>query len=591
MRENELITIPLGLCLWTQPVTNAARTTEHAAYVREILDHAGVCYRTITPEALPEALPNLRILLTIGETSADSALQESLRNWVAQGGMWVSVGGVCGLSDLFGVQVEPPAGVGWAISVGTLGEGYMQACQPVSPLLSHTRIPLHFFNGIPVRATDAEVLAEVLDAHQRPTPLAALTQNTVGKGHCLLIAPDLTGTVVRIQQGIGIACDGVPSPDGTAPTCDQVLKSDDGCVLDWLLDRVPVEGIEGLKGFVEPIADQWRELLLRALFTLAEEQQIALPLLWFYPRNLPALAHISHDSDGNDVQAAQLLLDTLQAAHINTTWCVLPPGYPPEIIASIREAGHELAMHYDSLEAPWSEEEFESQWRFLTEMFGGTPPVTNKNHYLRWEGYTEFYDWCAKRGIELDQSKGASKMGEVGYNFGTCHLYFPEDRSGQPLDVLELPTPTQDLGVFVPPIAISTLLESVLRHNGVLHLLFHPGHTGKEIVNAALREAVTLACREGLEWWTGEQLNRWERARRQAQWSDYLQAGACTAISLTADALLPDATLMWLASSASRLSINGECVTCQEVTRWGFRFQVAICDVAPGTTVRIELER
>src|SRR5688500_20191428 len=80
-------------------------------------------------------------------------------------------------------------------------------------------------------------------------------------------------------------------------------------------------------------------------------------------------------------------------------------------------------------------------------MFGGEKPVTNKNHYLRWENDTDIWDWCAKHGIGLDQSKGASKTGEAGFNFGTCHTYFPARFDGSVIDVLELPTPTQDLFV------------------------------------------------------------------------------------------------------------------------------------------------
>ena len=49
----------------------------------------------------------------------------------------------------------------------------------------------------------------------------------------------------------------------------------------------------------------------------------------------------------------------------------------------------------------------------------------------------EFFDWCAKKGIQLDQSKGASKTGEAGFNFGTCHAYFPVRFNSEKVDVLE----------------------------------------------------------------------------------------------------------------------------------------------------------
>ena len=115
---------------------------------------------------------------------------------------------------------------------------------------------------------------------------------------------------MRIQQGVCVTRDGVSADDGTVPVSDEVLKSDDGCVLDWILDRQPVPGCAGLKAFTEPIADLWRELLLRTIFFAAEEQKIALPVLWLYPRNLNAIAHLSLDTDFNDPAQGRQMLNT-----------------------------------------------------------------------------------------------------------------------------------------------------------------------------------------------------------------------------------------------------------------------------------------
>lgn len=589
--ETHKLNAPLGVCVWSPPGRNYARSVQHPAYVWEILNHAGLCYTPVAEAELSDRLPGLRLLLTVGEAKLPPALAARLQEWVRAGGAWLSVGGVCGLPELFGVTVEPPAHGGWAVTFSTLGEGYLAAQQPDHPILATYRHPIHFFNGLPVRSEGATTLASVLDAHQRPTSRVALTENAAGSGRCLLLAPDVPGSIVRIQQGYAIGCDAPPAPDGTAPLCDEFLKSDDGAVLDWIFDRHPVEGVPGLEAFSEPVADQWRDLLLRSLFYLAEQQDVALPLLWLYPRNLPALAHMSHDTDGNGVPQAEKLLELLQAGQIHTTWCTILPGYPPELIAAIREAGHELAMHYDSLDHPWSEEAFDTQWRQLTELFGGQKPVTNKNHFLRWEGYTEFYDWCAQRGIQFEESKGASKMGEAGYNFGTCHPHFPVTREGRVIDVLELPTPTQDLNAFAPFPLLFTLLDVVLRHHGVLHLLFHPGRMDTPEVVAAVPQAIAETRQRGLEWWTGQEINAWERARREAQWQSYLQANDCAAVDLQADAQLDGATLLWLSPRAGAVSVNGEVVTSQQVERWGFTFQSIVFDVAPGVSYRVEIEQ
>lgn len=95
--------------------------------------------------------------------------------------------------------------------------------------------------------------------------------------------------------------------------------------------------------------------MLRALFHLASEAKATLPLLWLYPRDLPALAHMSFDSDNNEPERAKRLLEILREADIHTTWCITLPGYEPELLAKIRDAGHELATHYDALDNPGTE--------------------------------------------------------------------------------------------------------------------------------------------------------------------------------------------------------------------------------------------
>ncbi len=119
----------------------------------------------------------------------------------------------------------------------------------------------------------------------------------------------------------------------------------------------------------------------------------------------------------------------------------------------------------------------------------------------------ECFHWCEEHGIQLDQSKGASKSGEAGYNFGTCHLAFAVNFDGTPVNVLELPTPTQDLEIFVPTALLYALLDATLRSHGIMHLLFHPAHIAKPGVADAILEAVSVSTAQGIEWWTAAQLN------------------------------------------------------------------------------------
>src|SRR5579862_8617374 len=100
---------PLGVCILPSPPRNIGRTVRYPQYVHEILAHAGLGYASLTLEELPERLSGLKLLLTVGDGALSAELAERLRTWVEEGGAWVAVAGVCGLADLFGVEVEPPA--------------------------------------------------------------------------------------------------------------------------------------------------------------------------------------------------------------------------------------------------------------------------------------------------------------------------------------------------------------------------------------------------------------------------------------------------------------------------------------------------
>ena len=289
---------PLGVYIFEAAAPNAAHCGQNAHYLTEVLAHAGVPHRALQTGELADSLNSeLKVLVTAGDGALDSSAQDALKNWVSSGGCWLSLGSLCGLEEeVFGVTAVPSPGIETRpvyYPRSTLGEGYLQAAH-AHPVLDHAPIPLHFYNGVTVQAhgEQTRVLARVLDYHGRETGTPALLESAFGNGHSLLLAPDAINAIVRIQQGTTITADGVPAPDGSAPVTDGVLKCDDGLVLDWYFDRQEIPGTSGLKGFLEPIADQWRELILRAIFNFCEKAAVALPVLWLYPRNLPAMAHM-----------------------------------------------------------------------------------------------------------------------------------------------------------------------------------------------------------------------------------------------------------------------------------------------------------
>ncbi len=564
---------PPLVCCFPLPPDNVPRNATETDYVDELIAYWGLEVDRVAPTGLADALPAHKILLTVGE----GALPGDFADWLSAGGVWIAVSGTCGREDLLGVRRLAPDYLLWGGAARSLGEGWTVAAGD-HPIGRALETPLHHFGGVAVVADGARILASTRDAHGALVDTVGVSEHAVGAGTAILLAPDIVGAIVRIQMGNPVHRDGVPAADGTAPVGDGIRKSDDGIVLDWIFDRRSVPETPDLRCFLDPQADLWRELMLRTLFHASTLARVPLRLLFYWPDNLPAIGHLSHDSDGNDPERAEELLDALARADAPGTWCIILPGYSPELTERIRAAGHELATHYDAMSAGtiFSEREFDQQWSALRTQFG-QDPVSNKNHYLRWEGDVDILRWCIDRGIRIDQSKGASKTGAAGFAFGSCHPYRPVDAEGRLLDILELATPTQDLHVFAPETLARPLLESALRAHGVAHFLFHPAHMNKPNVADSLVRTVQAGRDLGMRWWTAERMVGWDRARRTAKWNRG---------TLHAGEPLPGATVLVHAPWANAPMCSGE--TMGATQRWGVDLHVRVLDLESAATVAVE---
>ncbi len=562
----------VGLIIADTPVT--------CRYVEEVLAHAGLFPAQIIPDELVATVDDYNIILLAGNPRLDEAQRDALVQFITDGGALVAVGHTAGLEKLLGVEPLPSdftTGFGVDTQRG-LGEGYIQIRRKKHPVTRNLESSLHTFGGVAVRATEGKSLAKMRDALHRPTSSDAIVEHRVGKGLTLLIAPDLFYSIVRIQQGTYIDQDGIPAADGSAPFDDGILKCEDGMTLNFEWDRTRVDDENRI--FYHPIADELRELVIKSVLHVAQRQHLPLAMLWYYPRNLLALGHISHDSDINDAELGWSMLRAMQDVGIKSTWCIIEPGYSTEFYDALKEDGYEIALHYDALDGgprtSWSEHAFRGQHDWLSRT-AGVNLVSNKNHYTRWEGRLDFFRWCVAVGIQCDQSKGPSKRGVLGYPFGGCHPWFPLDDDGSPIDCLELNLQTQDLVVTSPDYFGHYWVDQAVRHHGVAHLLFHPAHIEKPGVATALRTIVDHGTEQGLEWWTCARINHWERARRGVQQQSF-RAGRKEAIyHFSAERPLQDATLLFLNSGT-----KGE-----RTERYGFTFHRVDIDLEGETEVRL----
>jgi hypothetical protein len=498
--------------------------TAPGRYLEEILGHAGLAWRR-TDVATLEGGPS--VIVAPGTVVLDADARARLEMLVRDGAALVVTGGTAGLDDLLGTTSGAPH------------EGYLMELDVAHPVTASLPAPLHVFAAAPLRWSTGTPIASLTDSSAASITGAGVVVNRHHKGATVTLAADIAASVLTIQLGRPIHEDGEPAPDGTAQIDEGILKTDDGVVLSWEHDRIrtelgePVADCPGkdpaypdgdTPWFGRPVADELRLLLLQAIAWAASETGQSLPLLAEWPDGLEAVGLISHDSDGNLDDGAHSTLHLLAEADVRSTWCHIwgpdyPSQYAPDTFPLIRDAGHEMALHYNSLDkdgGTWGREHLASQAAFVRNEAGVDGFVSNKNHFLRWEGQVEFFHWLADEGIQADQCKGPSKKGNVGYPHGSSLPWFPLDPETEDfIDVVEIPLQFQDLWLTTPYYPSQTTIAQAKRHRGVAHFLFHQIHLHtKPEVGRAMVDVVAHGRSEGLAWWTSAEINDWERRRR-----------------------------------------------------------------------------
>ncbi len=551
-----------------------------SAYVLEILAHAGIPFTRIDAASLPEALATVRALI-LPHHDVTTPEMGRLYGFVAAGGVLIGLGGTSGLDDLFGVRTQTGA-----------HEAFLRVTRTEHPVVRGLQSSLHVWDAVTARAAGTGVLADLCDAEGKRIGVG-IGVYRLQRGLGIFCAADLPWCILHMLQGKPVRQDGAPAPDGTANVDDGILKCDDGVVLDWQTDRA---SDAPLPFFREAVGDELRAILLRSVFYGALHTATPLPLLWYWPGGLEAVAHLSHDSDNNVLDRAFQLLENTRGLDVRSTWCIQYPGYTRALYDAVADYGSEVCLHFDALSGKepnrWDYDDLAFQWEYLRREAGLETITSNKNHYTRWEGHLEFYRWLERLGIAHDQSKGPSKDGNTGHLFGSAHPWFPmEPESGRFYDVLEVNFLSQDMvnpaihpdapvDEYAPYAIAEPLIDRVKRHYGVAHFLFHPHHCLRPGVPAAMADTVRYARKLGLPWWTAREINAWERGRRTLAFADVNETGA----GLRVDAPLEDATLLVLdvGDDERGLQFDGRPAASRRVERYGFRFHAVTRTLEPG---------
>lgn len=562
---------------------NKEGRSSYAFYLFEILDDLGVSYMSWDHADWINIRPAGTAIVIDG---CDHELWSSAcEAYVESGNSLLTIGETYGLERLLGVR-----------TTGRVHEGWIEWGD--APVAEGLRSAFHFFGARLLEGVDAngQQYGTLVRRNGARTASPALTMLRRGSGLAAMLNFDLMKTVCLIQQGVPVIVDGAPAPDGSGGVDEGYLKTDDGSVLDWERDR---DAVEQTPFYLHPIGDEMRWVLNRLLVNLTRSAGCRLVQKWFWPGGLDGIGHISHDTDGNDAKLAGEMLDWLGLAGVRSTWCIIMPGYEQDINERIVNEGHEVALHYNAMEeeiaeSRWSEAHFRTQLGMLQAQFPGRAIVSNKNHYLRWEGDVQFYHWCERAGIKVEQSKGGTKRGNKGFLAGTCHPYVPmggASDGNRSFDLISLPTLAWD-----PPDEerctereAFALLERSRDVYGVAHFLLHPGAMGTMQEGAMGEVLVKLAAHGrslGMEWWTSEEIWRWRRARNETRIKVFKESEDALTLSISAEAAVRGFTVLVAVRQAEELTVRQSrgCAvnTIRRVSRFGCDYMEVDLDAEPG---------
>ena len=263
------------------------------------------------------------------------------------------------------------------------------------------------------------------------------------------------------------------------------------------------------------------------------------------------------------------------------------------------DAGNEIALHYNAMSTEenslWDQENFTYQLErtFDDQLKNKAASIkTNKNHYLRWEGDIQFYQWCERAGIVVEQSKGERSKAIKDFLQVQCHPYIPVSNASEKnrlMQVLSLPTLAWD-----PPTALrctlkeaQSIIDRSAQVNGVAHFLFHPAALVNKEVGSVLVDLVNYGRKQGLHWWTSEELYVWLHLKRGIE--VFVQSGTNDGKQLYISAQQPCSGLTVLISQPpSKMGIpsnNGTIRSIRNIQRFGLSFYEIILDISQGKTL------
>lgn len=552
---------------WVKVGMAIAEGDAHAAYYREVLEHAGFRAEILTDLADFE---HYDVIVLAGEGSLNSGQQNHMLAWVQEGGKLVLSGSAWGLAETLGLNGENHISNGLLNLDGPGDRTWPDFCGDI-----------RFFSGKTYSYADGwHTIA-------RCEGKSALMRKAHGEGWIWFLGPNLGHTFALMQLGRAVECDAIGPNELTARLDDGILRAEDGIALSFEHDRAKAEGADS-SFFAFPHADALKDVFIRCLVEAVESTGHRFAMTWMWPGLAPGGAILSMDCETSDFDALSRLQRTLTMFGMRATLSVAMPGYPADAYRQIKSWGHEVGFLYQTDNgAGWHQEKLGIQWTALARLSGNGSMISARPVDGRWRGYLNFYDLCQTAGARVSMGKGGRQAGTQGFAFGTCHPFFPLKKDGAPYLVMEIPSLVYMPGETTPDSVSDAILAQTALRNGCFHLIFRPEAIDHPEANAAMRRTLSLAKQQRFEFMTAEEVHTFEKARRHLK---FFAKGIGDEISLTvaAESDIREVTVL-ITGPRFEAESRGREMLVTPVNRWGTTFYAVTLSLESKQSVELML--
>jgi hypothetical protein len=507
---------------WAKIAIHYAKDDPYAGYYREALEHAGLRAESLDQVTINE-LGRFHVLLLCGYGQISASMEPALRAWLQNGGVIVCSGSLWGLERLLGV--EGPTHLSKAIT---------QPCAETS-LWPEGANRARLFGGVGVRTSLGEPLAQTEKGQ------TLLSRLSVGKGAAYFYGAHVGQTIALMQNGRSVECDGIGPDDGTAVLDDGNLRAEDGCALDFAVDR-SVAGDANC--FFEPHADIVREIWVRTILDGVNHTGLSTIILWHWPRHRDAVAMLSLDCEDYDPDKARQLHRMLTMYGCRAVWLVGLPGYGADHYRAMRSWQHELGLLFVTDDhTGWQEDKMKIQLTAVSRLASDPSVVTARPLDGKWRGWLGYYDICEAAGARVSLAKGGRQPGTMGFLFGTSRPYFPLRRDGSSYFTMEMPYSVYLPGRVTSDEAVDRLIQEAYQRQGCLHVVMRPECVLDSAISTAVRRLLTSCKEKRMEFVLAQEVYALERARRQMRVFQR-QAGDEGLLQIVSDSDVPGFSLL-----------------------------------------------